>query len=219
VSAHDAKELARRFDTAPTKEIIGEEPIRAPVSDVIGHLVRRGHNDARVARFAQIYLKTLENFVSRPRHVGLYGPLSNMQSDYAWYGVVLLEYSDITKARELLNESLYRCMVEKSAHFIIPPLALYMLAVAQQDRSDQVFEPYIKLDWRDHYLGFTKVGEATAEVFGDPYFINKDFAPKFIASRRKREKQAAIAFVNMITELRYIMNILTQYPVVVDTGQ
>jgi hypothetical protein len=84
----------------------------------------------------------------------LYGPLSNIQSDYAWYGVVWFKYSDITKARELLNESLNRCMVEKSAQFIIPPLALYMLAVAQQDRSDQVFEPYIKLDWPDHiYYG------------------------------------------------------------------
>jgi hypothetical protein len=138
VSGDDAKELARSFDTTPTKEMIGGEPILAPMSDVIGHLVRRGHNDARVARFAHIYLKSLENFVSRPPHVGLYGPLANMQSDYAWYGVVLFQYSDIAKARELLNECLYRCMIEKSTQFLIPPLALYMLAVAQQDRSDQV---------------------------------------------------------------------------------
>jgi hypothetical protein len=147
VSGDDAKELARSFDTTPTKEIIDEGPIRAPVSDVIGHLVRRGHNYARVARFGQMYLKALANFVSRPPHVGLYGPPSNMQSDYAWMGVVLFEYSDIAKARELLNESLYRCMVEKATHFIIPPFALYMLAVAQQDRSDQVFEPYINTSW------------------------------------------------------------------------
>jgi hypothetical protein len=218
VSGDDAKALARSFDTTPTKkEIIGEEPIRVPVADVISHLVTRGHNDARVARFAQIYLKNLVNFVSRPPHVGLYGPPSNMPSDYRWQGVVVFEYSDIYKARELLNESLYRCMVEKTTHFIIPPLALYMLAVAQQDRSDQVFDPYIKAGWwEDNYLRGFKDG---VEVFGDPYFINKDFAPKFIDSRWKREKPAAIAVVNMITELRYTMAILAEHPILVDTGQ
>src|SRR5918992_1179441 len=33
VSGEDAKALAKNFDTTPTREIIGEEPIRAPVSD------------------------------------------------------------------------------------------------------------------------------------------------------------------------------------------
>lgn len=217
VSGEDAKALAKNFDTTPTKEIIGEEPIRAPVSDVISHLVNRGHNDQRVTRFAQVYLQNLENFVHRPPHVGLYGPPSNVPSDYKWQGVVVFEYSDIYKARELLNESLYRCMVEKTTHFLIPPLALYMLAVAQQDRSDRVFEPYIKAGWwEDNYLRGFKDG---VEVFGDPYFINKDFAPKFIDSRWKREKPAAIAVVNMITELRYTMAILAEHQILVDTGQ
>jgi hypothetical protein len=221
VSGDDAKTLAKNFDTTPTKEIIGEEPIRVPVADVISHLVTRGHNDAGVARFAQIYLKNLENFVSKPPHVGLYGPPSNMPSDYKWQGVVVFEHSDIYKARELLNESLYRCMVEKATHFIIPPLALYMLAVAQQDGSDQVFNPYIKTGWweENYFRGFKKVGEATAEVFGDPYFIHKDYASKFIASHRKRDKQTSIALVNMITELRYTMDVLAHYPILVDTGQ
>jgi hypothetical protein len=217
VSGDDAKTLAKNFDTTPTKEIIGEEPIRVPVADVISHLVTRGHNDARVARFAQIYLKNLVNFVSKPPHVGLYGPPSNMPSDYKWQGVVVFEHSDIFKARELLNESLYRCMVEKTTHFIIPPLALYMLAVAQQDRSDRVFEPYLKTGWwEDNYLRGFKDG---VEVFGDPNFISKEYATRFIDSHWKREKQAAIAVVNMITELRYAMAMLAQHPILVDTGQ
>jgi hypothetical protein len=217
VSGEDAKTLAKNFDTTPTKEIIGEEPIRAPVSNVISHLVTRGHNDPRVAKFAQIYLKNLENFVHKPPHVGLYGPPSNMPSDYRWQGVVVFEYSDIYKARELLNESLYRSMLEKSPRLLIPPLALYMLAVAQQDRCDRVFDPYIKAGWwEDNYLRGFKDG---VEVFGDPYFINKDFAPNFIDSRWKREKPAAIAVVNMITELRYTMAILAEHPILVDTGQ
>jgi hypothetical protein len=132
-----------------------------------------------------------------------------------------LQHIHIYKARELLNESLYRCMVEKTTHFLIPPLALYMLAVAQQDGCDQVFAPYLKTGWwEDNYFrGFKKVGEATAEVFGDPYFIHKDYAPKFIASRHKRDKQTSIALVNMVTELRYTMATLAQYPILVDTGQ
>jgi hypothetical protein len=217
VSGDDAKTLAKNFDTTPTKEIIGEEPIRVPVADVISHLVTRGHNDARAARFAQTYLKNLVNFVSKPPHVGLYGPPSNIPSDYKWQGVVVFEYSDIFKACELLNENLYRCMVEKTTHFIIPPLALYMLAVAQQDRSDRVFEPYLKTGWwEDNYLRGFKDG---VEVFGDPYFISKEYTTRFIDSRPKREKQAAIAFVNMITELRFAMAVLSQQPILVDTGQ
>jgi hypothetical protein len=188
VSGEDGKALAKSFDTTPTREIIGEEPIRSPVSDVIGHLVRRGHNDTRVTRFATSYLKNLENFVARPPNVGLYGPPSNMQSDYAWQGVVLFQHSTIASARELLNQSLYRSMAERTTHFLIPPLALYMLAVAQQDRSELVFEPYLKLDWPDHYLlGFQNVRGATAEIFGDPYFVNPDFANKFIALVCKRD--------------------------------
>jgi hypothetical protein len=58
VSGEDGKALAKSFDTTPTKDIIGEEPIRSPVSDVIGHLVRRGHADPRIAKFAVSYLKT-----------------------------------------------------------------------------------------------------------------------------------------------------------------
>jgi type IV secretion system coupling TraD/TrwB family protein len=233
VSGEDAAALAKSFDTTPSQEVIGEEPIRAPVSNVISHLVTRGHNDPRVARFAQIYLKNLENFVHRPPHVGLYGPPSNMPSEYKWQGVVVFEHSDIFQARELLNETLYRCMVEKTTHFLIPPFALYMLSVAQQDGCDQIFAPYIKAGWwEDNYFrGFKKAGGATAEIFGDPYFINKDFATQFINSRQqkslfgsitdqsRREMESARRLVNMITELRYSMAILAENPILVDTGQ
>lgn len=232
VSGEDGKALAKSFDTTPTKEIIGEEPIRSPVSDVIGHLVRRGHADTRVTRFASSYLKNLENFVAKPPNVGVYGPPSNMQSDYAWMGIVLFQHSTITSARELLNQSLYRSMAEGTTHFLIPPLALYMLAVAQQDRCDMAFEPYLNLDWPDHYLlGFHNIRGATAETFGDPYFVRPDFANKFIASRSRkglfgkvtsdsqREMDAAKRLVAMITELRCTMATLAKHPALVDTGQ
>jgi hypothetical protein len=233
VSGDDAKALACNFDTTPTKEIIGEEPIRSPVSDVISHLVKRGHNDTRVTKFAQTYLKNLETFVSKPPHVGIIPTTpANMRSDYAWPGIVLFHHSTISEGRELLNQTLYRTMVEKTTHFLIPPLALYMLAVSQQDTSDQVFMPYLKLDWPDHYLlGFQKVGKATAEGFGDPYFVSDDYAPKFIASRRRlglfgkvtaesqAQIEAAARLVAMITELRYTMAALAAEPILIDTGQ
>ena len=56
---------------------------------------------------------------------------------------LLVHNCDIRKGRELLNESLYRCMVEKTAQRQISPLALYILAVAQPDASEEVFFPYI----------------------------------------------------------------------------
>ena len=64
VSGDDSKVLARSYDCTPPSpgEIVGQEPLRAPVADVIFHLVRRGHNDPRVAKFAMNYLHTLEKY-------------------------------------------------------------------------------------------------------------------------------------------------------------
>ena len=57
-------------------------------------------------------------------------------------------------------------------------------------------------------------------MFGDPKFIHKDSVAKFIGSSSlKRARNAATAAVKMITELRYAMAQLAQYPILVDTGQ
>jgi hypothetical protein len=60
--------------------------------------------------------------------------------------------------------------------------------------------------------GFSIAGRYT-------YFISKEYTTRFIDSRRKREKQAAIAFIKMVTELRNTMAMLAQHPILVDTGQ
>jgi hypothetical protein len=235
VTGEDGKTLAKSFDTTPTKEIIGEDPIRAPVSDVISQLVKRGYEDSRVARFAQVYLKNLENFVSNPPRVGIIPTTpANKRSDYAWMDIFLFEYSTITKAREELNQCLYDCMVEKNSLRYIPPLALYMLAVAQQDSSDQVFNPYIyAARWAgdNYFRGFEDVKGASADAFGDPYFLTLGYASAFISSRlqkgffgsvtrqSQREMESARAFVDMLTELRYTMDKLAERPILVDTGQ
>ena len=111
-------------------------------------------------------------------------------------------------------------MVEKTAQRQISPLALYILAVAQPDASEEVFFRYINYSgWilPPHcFKGFKK----GAEMFGDPNFINKDSVAKFIgASSLKRARNATTAAVKMMTELRYTMDMLAQYPILVDTGQ
>src|ERR671914_303334 len=213
VSGEDAETLAKSFDTTPTKEIIGEEPIRAPVADVISHLVKRGHNDERVTRFAASYLKNFEVLVSESSH-------SNYWPVYGEWPIDLHVYSrDIRRGRELLNESIYRCMAEKTANHQLSPLALYMLSAAQHDSSEAVFFPYINYYGilPPHYFqGFFK-GKGV-EVFGDPSFINKE-SDCFIESCRKKKKPAAIALVNLITELRYTMETLAKQPILMDTGQ
>jgi Type IV secretory system Conjugative DNA transfer len=93
VSGEDGKELAKNFDTTPTQAVVGEEPIRAPVSDVIIHLVNKGHNDERVTRFAQRYLQRLEDFVDKK--YDHYPPQNNL------YDATYITGADIRKGREV----------------------------------------------------------------------------------------------------------------------
>jgi hypothetical protein len=215
VSGEDAKDLACNFDTTPTKEIIGEEPIRAPIADVISHLVKRGHNDQRVTRFATSYLQNFEDLISKITHY-------NSWPVYGEWPIDLHVYSrDILTARELLNACLYRCMVEKTADFSIPPLAIYILSVAKNDGSEAVFFPYINYTGMlppNYFKGFFK-GKKRVEVFGEPNFLNRDSVSDFLASYRRKKQPSAASLLNLITELRYTMAILAEQPILVDTGQ
>ncbi len=215
VSGEDAKTLAKNFDTTPTKEIIGEQPIRAPVADVISHLVKRGHNDQRVTRFATSYLQNFEDLISKITHY-------NSWSVYSEWPIDLYVYSrDILHTRELLNECLYRCMVEKTASFSIPTLVIYILSVAKNDGSEAVFFPYINYTGMlppNYFKGFFK-GKKRVEVFGEPNFLNKDSVSDFLASYRRKKQPSAISLLKLVTELQYTMAILAEQPILVDTGQ
>lgn len=229
VSGEDAKALAKSFDTTPTKEIIGEEPHRAPVSDVIGHLVKRGHTDRRATHFSQVYLQNCENLI----HKTAQGYYYLVQWGYL---SISLTTRDIRLGREQLNTTLYRSMSERTTNFLIPPLALYMLSVAQEQGSEEVFYPFIKLGFLAppyYEIGYHDLKEFKKEaaVFGDPRFINQDYATKFINSRHKKglfgsvtrqsqiEMESARRLVSMITELRYTMDVLAKQPILIDTGQ
>jgi hypothetical protein len=91
VSGEDGEELAKTFDTTPTQQVVGEEPERAPVGDVIGHLVKRGHNDARVTRFGQTYLQKVEDFMEKkydqfPEQDGLWDVIYLSRADIQGQG-------------------------------------------------------------------------------------------------------------------------------------
>jgi hypothetical protein len=212
VSGEDARVLSKSFDTTPSKEIIGQEPIRAPVVDVISHLVRRGHNDPRVTRFAASYLTNFEHIISQITHY-------NSWPVYGEWPIDIHIYSrDILAARELLNEILYRSMLEKPQGFPLPLLAILMLTVAKNDGGVEIFFPYINYTGiipPNYFKGFFK----GANVFADPNFIHKDSVTNFINSYRKKKKTSAAALVNLITELRYVMGALSTQPILIDTGQ
>lgn len=214
ISGEDGKELAKNFDTTPTPMVVGEEPVRAPVADVISYLIKRGHNDSRVTRFAQSYLQRLETFTADPPRVGRMP--ANVAADADWAGVILFEYDQICISREQLNQCLYTCMVTGDCNSLIPLLALYMLAVAQHNGSDGIFMPYLKTEWLESKLnGFDK----RADGFGDPRFLSEGFTTKLIESAPKKKKAVAAAFVEMLTELRYTMEVIARKPIMVDTGQ
>jgi hypothetical protein len=212
VSGDDAKILARNFDTTPKSEIVGEDPQRAPVGNVIEYLIKRGHSDPRVTRFAQTYLLHLENFIrnirERSQYLIIYSPR------------ILMENSDILKGKELINETLYRCMVDKSADFIIDTLALFTLALSQRDDSHECFYPYIKISWAIISIEYDfKCFKKEAEILTSPGFIKDDTAAEFIDTRRRKDKPKAEKLVALITGLRYTMDVLANDPIMIDTGR
>jgi hypothetical protein len=211
VTGEDGQALAKNFDTTPTQQIIGEEPERAPVSDVIGHLTKRGHNDERVTRFAQGYLKNVEHFMDKKYEY--FPPQDGI------YDVVYLYRNNIQAGRELLNDCLYRCMTTQSVDFHVHPLALYIMAIAKWDGSVTVLDQYLKRDWfpipPKMYQGF----KDEAQRFGRPDFVEDRNVERFLAGFKKKEKVNGMYLVNMVRELRYTMQVLAKEPIMVDTGQ
>jgi type IV secretory system conjugative DNA transfer VirD4/TraG family protein len=211
VTGDDGDALAKNFDTTPTQVVVGDDPVRAPVSDVVSHLVRLGHNNPRVTQFAQRYLQRLEDFVDKkyeqyPPHAGL-------------YDATYLRGADIRKGRALLNECLYRCMTTESASFQVPTLAIYILAVSQLDGTEWGLEPFVKKDWWPFGPKFLQGFKGQADRFGSPEFIEDDCIEGYIALFRKKEQGGPMAVAEMIKWLRYSMKVLSEYPIEVNTGQ
>jgi len=228
VSGDDAHVLCRSFDTTPTPQVIinGEEPVRSPTTDPITHLVTRGHNDPRVARFAQTYLHNLEYFLKTPSSSAV-AYVKEWQAAYynGVDGTLILYDQHLQQGRKLLNQALYACMSEANPNLYIPILAIYILAAAQRDRREYVFSPYIKHYNHGFFFGpfSLETFEESARKFGEAWFVEPQRSARYIAAvakYAKKEQCMAEAVVSMLTELRYVMTVLSSHsPILVDTGQ
>jgi hypothetical protein len=224
VSGDDARVLARSYNCEPQQVQDGVEPQRAPVSDALTHLVSRGHNDAKVAAFAQRFLQNLEHFVKTPTSPSV----AYVKSWHAAYDCfdrsLTLSDRQVQEGRKLLNQTLYACMSEANPTIAIPMLAIYLLATAQGDGREFVFSSYVKSYNHGFIFGpFSLQGfDPSAAIFGKPRFVEPQRSASYIAATAKYDKKEtwmAEAVVEMLTELRYTLQVLAHNPILVDTGQ
>ena len=220
VSGTDSKILARSYDSKPEQVQVGLEPLRVPASDILTHLVKRGHQDGRTARYAQTTLAAFDHFVQSPMgHKEWYAAY-----DSGVIGDLILSDTKVQEGRKLLNQTLYACMSEAMAERSIPMLAIYLLACSQRNGMEKVFARYVKCNNHGFLFGPFSLRDFTPDAvkFGEATFINPQRSASYIAAvakYAKKEKWMAEAVVAMLTELRYVMTVLSQSPVLVDTGQ
>ena len=214
VSGNDSKVLARSYSAALSQqqELIGQEPVRAVVTDPISHLLHHSHPDARVAKWAQTALQNHEQFIKKP--TGKY----EHQHQWAAYhdsfnGTVYLTQRQVLQGRELITQSLYQSMVERRPAPQIAPLAVYTLALAQGDGREYIFSPWVKKS-----IDTLKEFREGAERFGTPAFITPKSAATFIHSASKQYKWMAEAVINQMTEWHYVLSVLSENPLLCDTG-
>jgi hypothetical protein len=202
VSGDDSRVLSRSFDTTPSR--------------VITHLVRRGHDDPRLARFGQTFLTSLERMCNKPP--GPFGTEYSASYAYSLGCTISLSAQQVIRGRELLNETFYQAMLEKRSDLPVPTLALYILAVAQEDGREYILSKWVTKSFGD-LTGF-KPG---AEKFGKPSFVtpltSQAYLSQITKGWKKRYVWMAEAMVSMLKETRYCMEVLSREPIMVDTGK
>jgi hypothetical protein len=212
-AGEDAKTLAQSFDHTPAAEI------RAPVADVVGHLLRRGHSHEVVSQFTTEYLRSLEALI---RIVG------GDQHEFA-LGCTYIRASHLIEGQRLINACLYECMRTGRADGFIQPLALLILGGGADPRSTYVLKQHIRTSVSDGYV--LKGFYASANQFGRPGFRSEKGLTTFLASytrpgllRRlfglsRKVPDSVTAFVRFLRSFREVMEILAKQPVLVDTGE
>jgi hypothetical protein len=217
VSGQDSPVLARSYDTTPTKTIVGEEPVRAPVADVVSHLVRHGSVHPAVQTFVAQYLLPLTTLA---RWAG-------SQTYPFEFGCTHVHGTTVLSAQASLNETLARCMREGRFDLSLHPLALFVLGGAADIGIPFVFADYIRP--RSGYDPLTHFSE-TAFIFGRPdalenravidYLLKKHAKKRYWESLVKsRMVTPGPSFLRMLTVLREVMAILSKDPVLIDTGK
>lgn len=126
---------------------------------------------------------------------------------------------NIQKGREILNDCLYKCMRNGSDTFPVPPLAIYIISIAVWDRSVRFFEHFIKKDWFPIPFGYFEGFKKKAERFGQPEFLEEENIAAFLKAFSENDRWMGECLVNLVRELRHIMRILADEPIMVDTGQ
>jgi hypothetical protein len=218
VSGSDSKDLAPSYDTTPTPELVGEEPVRAPVADVISHIVRHGSVNSVLKEFTTDYLLPLESL---------------LQKVAAWphpflFGCREFRTGDLIDGRSRINDMLSQAMQQGRADIPLNPLALYTLCALANDGSAEVFRPYLIEEFfrPQEYLGF----DISAWWLGKPGFLEETKAIRllvlqhdkrgFFAVLRNRPPYApaATAFLRVLKTFRETLAVLAQEPILTDTG-
>jgi hypothetical protein len=211
--AEDAKTLAPSFDRKP------EPPeIRAPVADVVAHLLRHGHSHEAVSRFTRS-LMALQALI---RQVAAYP-----------YEVVLgraaLHLSHLLDGQRYVNDVLVEAMRSGRSQICIPPLAILVLGGATDRSCVEVLSSHMKSRAFNHYVleGFTQ----SAVTFGQPGFRSEEGLDRFLAGytrpgffRRllglpRQAPPYVTAFIRFLRNFREVLEILAKQPLTVATGE
>jgi len=213
VSGDDSKVYARSFDSKPTQEQTGWEPVRAVPTDCTSHLLRRSHANPIVTKFVTEYLMPLDTLLK-----------SHPSNQAFGFGVSLFSSTYAIQGQQLLNECLFECMQSGRADGFIPPLALFTLGGAAEPGITAVFYDDIKRD--PFFTGHLFLGlYESANRFGQASFLtNTKAVDALVKKHAKRKLYGQVttpgpSFIAMLKSLRQTMEILGKEPVLVDSGQ
>jgi hypothetical protein len=207
--------LCRSFDTTPIHQIIinGEEPIRAPAADPLGHLVKHGATNTVVARFVAEYLMPLDALIRKVGHAMHPFPL----------GCAFLNSYQVIEGHMRLNEAFATCMREGRMDVTIDPLALFVLGGAVDSEITNVFCN----DLRYEFMGTIEMQGfyGDSNRFGRAGFLANQKELDYLIKRHdsdgglfSRPRYPAAKFIRMLTALRETLTILAREPIMVETG-
>jgi hypothetical protein len=210
VSGLDADLLAKSFEATPqptAQHVVPEHPL-VIATDAIALLVRDGHRDSRVTRFAQGALANFERFMHVPE-------------PFAWCRrildqVVLIHSTQLVTARQQLNEAFFQCMREQNPEVYIPPLALYILIASQRAGWEQSVDQWVR-KWGEYLSGFAYRAEKFEEL------LLGRLAETRAQVRWYRPLRQELAWAqsvwHLLTELRYTLGVLARSPLFATTGE
>jgi hypothetical protein len=218
VSGDDSKVLARSFDATPQPALVGEEPIRAPVADVVSHLLRHGSHHPTIQRLVADYLIPLDTLRKKVATI----PFS------FHLGCLLFTPAQLLEGQRLLNEALSACQRLGRADISLHPQALLALGGAADSSISYVFKDDVKRrpgngwiieGFYDFAFSLGKPGYLANQQAIDYLIAEHDQQGRFDKLLNGDRGTPGAAFLTMLRTLRETMAILAKDPILVDTGQ